>query len=94
MWKPGFSLSRKSVQLPSQARVESIRRPAGLVEMFMTNPDCSIVTVRAEDVTVELAIVIADVPTALQSLSSGVGAQWGFGDRRLRDSTPTWGRPG
>jgi hypothetical protein len=62
--------------------VDSIRRPAGFMENLLTNPDCRIVVACAGDVTVELAIIAADVPTALASLGSGPGANWAFGGNR------------
>lgn len=75
-WKPRFSFVRRPIALPANATVESIRKPRGFMENLRTNPECRIVVARAETVTLELAIVMADIPTALESLSSGAGAQW------------------
>ena len=86
-WKPRFSFARQSIQLPVNAAVETIRRPSGFAESFWTNPGCRILVVRADGVTFELAIVAADVPTALESMTSGTGANWTLGERRLAAET-------
>jgi hypothetical protein len=86
-WKPRFSLARRLVQLPGHATVVRIRRPAGLIENFSTNPGCRIVVARADEVTLELAIIAADIPTALETLTSGVGAYWTFDRGRTVEMT-------
>ena len=75
-WKPRFSLFRSPIELPPDAIVDRIRPPAGLIENFRTNPGCRIVVAHVGDVTLELAILQADMPTALESLMSGAGANW------------------
>jgi hypothetical protein len=82
-WKPRFSFARRSIQLPTHATIDSIRRPTGFMESLWTNPGCLIAVVRAGEVKLELAIVAADVPTSLESLASGAGAHWSFGDRHV-----------
>jgi hypothetical protein len=75
-WKPRFSLMRRPIQLPASATVESIRPVSGLVEGIMTNPGCVVIAVRAGDVSLELAIIKIDVPTAMESLASGTVGAW------------------
>jgi len=79
-WKPRFSLRRRPVVLPVSARIESIRHVAGFMEMFATNPDCSVFHVRAEDVDFELAVMAMDVASALRALQSGSGGGWRVAD--------------
>jgi hypothetical protein len=75
-WTPRFRFPRRAVPLPPDATLEMIRRPASFKESLLTNPDCRIVVARAGQATVELAIVTADVPTALESLTSSAGCHW------------------
>ena len=75
-WKPRFSILRRPIPLPASATVESMRRVSGLVEGILTNPDCAVIVVRAGDVSLELAVLNIDVPTAMESLASGTVGAW------------------